>query len=93
MCVLGTSFGIWVVLVVVAQLIDPEKLFDVRYWISNAVVMGATAGPSLLFPLVFERDTNRAWLIIFGLACAIFGTLAFPVAAIYTVCGLGIDCL
>lgn len=93
MGVLGASFGVWVVLVVMAQLIDPKGLFDVRYWVSNVIIMGVTAAPSLLFPLVFGRDTNRAWLIVCGLACTIFGTLAFPIMAIYAICALGIDCL
>jgi hypothetical protein len=91
--VLGTSLGVWVVLVVVVQLIDPEGLNDARYWVSSAITTGTTTAPALLFPLAFKRDIDRVWLIAFGFACAVFGALAFPIVAIYSVCELGIDCL
>lgn len=89
----GAALAIWTVLLVATQIWDPKGFFDARYWVSGAVTMGATAGPVLLFPLAFERGVRQVSLTLVGVACAVFGALAFPIVALYTVCALGIDCL
>jgi hypothetical protein len=51
------------------------------------------AAPSALFSLLVGKNSAAHWVLLGAVLFAMLGALSVPLVSLFTVCGMGIDCL